>query len=250
MIKYIVSDISHFCNVSLPKCSPIEKSSINYYDFTFVTNGSMSYTADGRTYILEKNDAIFLPPGTERSRQESNCAVSYVSFNFTTAPGYDFSFDKYMKNCITRDIKTLISVFPQSHMMQHYHSKEKLAGILNYILLELSDTMGFSPNNEHILKIIRYIDDNITSPITLSRVCKEINLSKEYTSAIFKKSMGCTLTDYINERKIRLAKDLITNRVMSLKDVSEYLGYSNYNYFSRLFKRYFDISPMALRSRK
>lgn len=250
MIKYIVEDISHYCNVSLDKCSAMRESRINYYDFTFVTGGSMTYAANGETYVLNKNDAVFLKPGTIRSRHESKGAVSYVSFNFTASSECVFPFDNYMKNCITHDIKKIISVFPQSHMMQYYHSKEKIANILNYILLELSDTAGLLANNEHISKIVRYVDENITSPITLRHVCEEINLSREYTSALFKKNMGRPLTDYINERKIRLAKDLITNRGMSLKDVSEYLGYSNYNYFSRLFKRYFDISPMALKSRK
>jgi len=74
-------------------------------------------------------------------------------------------------------------------------------------------------------------------------------LSKEYTSYIFKKEIGKTLTDYVNERKMLLAQELIRNGEMSLTDIAVYLGFENYNYFSRLFKRYVEISPLMFKKR-
>ena len=59
--------------------------------------------------------------------------------------------------------------------------------------------------------------------------------------------MGKTLTDYVNERKMLLAKELILNGEMSLTDISTYLGFDNYNYFSRLFKQYLGITPISLK---
>ena len=72
-----------------------------------------------------------------------------------------------------------------------------------------------------------------------------MNLSREYTSYIFKKEMGNTLTAYVNERKLLLAKELITDGAMNLTDIASYLGYENYNYFSRSFIKYLDITPIA-----
>ena len=59
--------------------------------------------------------------------------------------------------------------------------------------------------------------------------------------------MGKTLTDYVNERKMLLTKELILNGEMSLTDISTYLGFDNYNYFSRLFKQYLGITPISLK---
>ena len=62
MEYYLVSEILHYCNVTLKKCGRIPLNPIDYYDFTFVLEGRMVYYADGQRIVLEKNDAIFLPP--------------------------------------------------------------------------------------------------------------------------------------------------------------------------------------------
>ncbi len=250
MIDYIVKNVSHYCNVRLDKCSAIPSFPISYYDFTFVLSGSMTYLCDGKVCVLNKNDAVFIPPGSVRERKEGDKPVHFVSFNFTANDGQSLMFEPHIKNCITPDIRKLVSVFSPSHLTQHYHSKEKVANILNYILLELNDAKNLDSKNEHIMRIIRYIDEHITENITLTSISKEINLSREYISNKFKKEMNTTLTEYINKRKMLLAKDLISRNNMGLKDVAEYMGYKNYNYFSRLFKKYYDITPVGLKNKK
>ena len=105
------------------------------------------------------------------------------------------------------------------------------------------DAITLKSANPHVLKIVRYIDEHITENMSLKSVSNEIGLTKEYTSSIFKKHTNKTLTSYINERKMLLAKELLLRNEMSLGDLSTYLGYENYNYFSRLFKRHFDVTP-------
>ena len=247
MNQYIVKDVLHYCNVSLDKCSAIAERKIDYYDFTFVLGGSMTYTADGETLVLNKNDAIFLKPGTVRSRIGGNEPVKFVSFNFTAMPDTKLDLDNFLPNCITTDIKKIISAFPQSHLSAYYHSKEKVANFLNFILFELIDVVSLKSSNRYVLKIAKYIGEHITEKMTLKSISDEIGLTKEYTAHIFKKETQMTLTNYINERKMLLAKELIITNEMSLSDLSAYLGYENYNYFSRLFKRHFDITPMNLK---
>ena len=250
MEKYLVSEVLHFCNVSLNKCSYMPPRTIDYYDLTFVISGSMTYVADNEIFVLKKNDAIFLKPGTLRERYEGNEPVKYVSFNFKAMPNVELEFDKYLPNCISSDIKKIVSAFPQSHLSPYYHSKEKVGCILNYILFELLDVVSLKSNNPYVLKVTRYVGEHITEKMSLQSISGVIGLSKEYTANIFKKEVGKTLTDYINERKMLLAKELITRNEMKLTDVASYLGYDNYNYFSRLFKRYFDFSPIELKAKK
>lgn len=121
--------------------------------------------------------------------------------------------------------------------------------MLNFILFELIDVTSLKSSNPYVLKIAKYIGEHITEKMTLQSISQEIGLTKEYTANIFKKEMKITLTNYINERKMLLAKDLIISNEMSLGDLSAYLGYENYNYFSRLFKRYFGITPTNLKSK-
>ena len=249
MQYYLVKDVSHYCNVGLKQCGEMFRHTIPYYDFTFVLEGTMVYYANDKKIILQKNDAIFLPPGTVRSREEWEGLVRFVSFNFTVLEGVEFSFPHYMQGCITQNIRKLVSQYPPSHLSSFYHAKEKCVSMLNYILFELLDAAAIQCDNEHVIKMLYYIEEHITEDLRLQTISAQMNLSKEYTSYIFKKETGKTLTDYVNERKLLLARELIQGGEMSLTDIAAYLGYENYNYFSRLFKRYMEISPVMFKKR-
>lgn len=245
----IVKEIKHYCNIYVENCTEINLRRVDYYDLTFVLEGEITFIEDGKTYTIGKNDAILLSPHKLHQRLSGDIPVKYVSFNFTVNPESGFFLDTCMRGVISAEIKKLVGAFPHSHISAHYKSSEKAASILNYILHDLSDSAAPRCNNEHIEKIIRYIDENITEKMSLALISKKINLSREYTSAVFKKETGKTLTDYINERKMHFAKELISGGEMSLLQVAAYVGYSDYTYFSRLFKKYFDITPMELKKK-
>ena len=246
---YLVEDIFHYCNVSLKKCGAIPKHRISYYDFTFVLEGEMVYYADGERIRLQRNDAIFLPPGTMRSREEGTAGVRFVSFNFTALNEVEVPLAKYMRGRVTQNIRRIVSGYPPSHLSAFYHAKEKCVNMLNYILYELLDVSAIKCDNDHVVRMLYYIEEHITEDLRLQTISAQMNLSKEYTSYIFKKETGKTLTDYVNERKLLLAKNLIVSGEMSLADIASYLGFENYNYFSRLFKRYMNSTPIMLKKR-
>ena len=152
-----------------------------------------------------------------------------------------------MPGCMTEDLRRLISAFPQSHLSGNDASREKAASILNFILCELLDHAAAESANPHVLKIIRHINAHVTRKMSLQEISKEMGLSKEYVAALFKKETGKTMTWYINERKLLLARQLLQSGEISLGNVALHVGYDNYSYFSRLFKRYFGISPADMR---
>ena len=97
------------------------------------------------------------------------------------------------------------------------------------------------------MKIERFIEENITKKITLDMICKRFHFTKEYLSYLFKKNTGKTLIGYVNERKMRIAKDMIQYGEIPLNEIAERLGYSNYSYFSRLFSKQFNAPPHKFR---
>lgn len=249
MNAYIVRDILHYCNISVDRCSQIAKKSISCYDLTFVLKGSMMYVANGEKYVLCENDAILLPPGTVRQRFEGTRKVQYVSFNFKIFPDSEVALPLFMEGAVNQDIRTLMGMFSQRHLSPHYNSKEKLCNILNYILYELMNAVELKSNDPHVIKIQRFIDDNIFGRITLDMIAQNVHLSKEYVTYLFKKNVGMTVIDYVNEKKMILAKNMIQTGEMSLKDVAENLGYENYGYFSKVFKRHFNASPIKFKKK-
>lgn len=249
MTSYPVAELTHFCNISVKKCTKIPESKINFYDFTFVLEGSMTYTVDGKRIVLNKNDAIFLRPGTVTARDSGTCPVAYTSFNFLPHPDITFPFSEYMPRCINENIRKLVHIFPGAHRVGVPYAQEKCTNMLNYILFELLGASTASTDNVHIAQILKTIDAQITGKVSLQSISSTMNLSKEYLSALFKKEMGKTLTAYINERKLLLARDYIIAGEIPLSEIAVQLGFDNYNYFSRLFKRQFEMTPMAYKKK-
>lgn len=247
MRAYIVKELLHYCNVNLRRSSKIVKAPIDYYDFTFVLKGAMTYVVDGKTYVISENDAIFIKPGSLRERIPMNTPAKYVSYNFTAYGDAALPKQVYLKNIINHDIRNMVSIFSASHLSDIYASREKAMNLLNYILLEIKDIIDLESNNKHIIGIIKYINEHIAEKISLSSISEHLNLSREYTSHIFKKETGKTVTDYINERKLMIAKEMVLSTNYPLTYISERLGYENYSYFSKVFKNQFDTTPRILR---
>lgn len=249
MQYYLVKDIIWYHNADMTGCYGLPPKKNNYYNFTFVLEGTMVYYADGVKIVLHKNDAIFLKPGTIRARDEGAAPTRYVCFSFHASDHFDteFSFPTYMPQCITENIRKMVSLYLPTRLNTLFYSKEKCILLLNQILYELLTASVLKCKNDHVMKILNYIEEHITETLTLTTLSAYVNLSKEYTSYIFKKETGKTLTTYVNERKLLFAKELILNEKMSLQDTAAYLGFENYNYFSTLFKRYMNTTPVTLK---
>lgn len=247
MQSNFIEQLTHYCNIAVSSCSRLSEALIDFYDFTFMLNGSMTYYADGRKIVLEKGDAIFLKPNTLCSREQGTTPVHYVSFNFITGPEVEFPFDMHIKKCITTDIKKIVSAFPLNHLSPKFYSKEKCQNILNFILLELLSMETANCNNNHVLRILKYIDEHLTEKLSLSSIAEIMHLSKEYISGIFSNETGKQLTYYINEQKSLLAKEIIINNEMTLSSIPQYLGFESYDYFSKTFKKHIGIPPSKLK---
>lgn len=247
MNNYIVSKLISFYNNSANECYPLAPYTITFYDLTILLEGKMTYIIDGKDYSIKKNDAVFIRPGMTCKRLFNDSPVKFISFNFLINPDVSLPFDIVIKGCINSMTKNLLSLYPAAQRARAFHSYEKLTNILNCILFELIDLTNLKSDNEHIVKIYKYINDNIDKKITLSSISRELHLSREYIARIFKEETKNTVTNYITEQKMILAKELISSQNMSLATVASHLGYENYHYFSRVFKKHFKITPTVFK---
>lgn len=103
-------------------------------------------------------------------------------------------------------------------------------------------------SNKVIYEVISYIDQNYLSNISLSDLAERFYLSKEHLSRLFKKETGQNLFTYIMDLKLKESKRLLKTTDMTLDDIAYHLGFSNGNYFSKVFKKNCDMSPSEYRS--
>ena len=88
-----------------------------------------------------------------------------------------------------------------------------------------------------------YIKANYSKSITLEDVAREISISPQYLSKLFKEETGENFIDYLTGIRIRIAKSLLEGEDMSIKEICYSIGYSDPNYFSRIFKKIVGTTP-------
>ena len=88
-----------------------------------------------------------------------------------------------------------------------------------------------------------YIMERYNKDISLDDVSREVDISPYYFSKLFKEETGENFIEYLTSIRINKAKQLITGSDMSMKEICTEVGYSDPNYFSRIFKKNVGVTP-------
>lgn len=103
------------------------------------------------------------------------------------------------------------------------------------------------------IKLFRAIDEYITSHlnenITVPILCKEFNISRTRLYALCNQYISGGIASYVKTKRLLKAKELLETTDITVKDVSLKVGFSDYNYFLKAFKKHFGISTKLLRKK-
>lgn len=98
-----------------------------------------------------------------------------------------------------------------------------------------------------IQKAIACIDSDLTADLSLNRLAGLQNLSASYLSSLFKKETGVTLTEYVNKKRIKYAKQLLATTKIQVQTAAQHCGIDDVHYFTKLFKKYTGKTPKEYR---
>jgi len=96
---------------------------------------------------------------------------------------------------------------------------------------------------------IRYIHENYYRPISLARAAREANFSEYYFARYFKKTMGSTFKEYLENIRINKAKRFLRNTEASVTEIAISNGFNSINSFERAFKKKTGETPLVYRRR-
>ena len=98
-----------------------------------------------------------------------------------------------------------------------------------------------------IQQAVRFINDNYRTDIRLAASAREAGMSPSHFSRIFKKVMGLSYQDYLNNQRITKAKNLLRTSVRSVTEIAVSLGFADQTGFGRIFKKLTGHTPSAFR---
>ena len=94
-----------------------------------------------------------------------------------------------------------------------------------------------------------YVDMKMYERISVQSIAEALGVSPNHLSALFKKSEGITLTEFIHQKRLDRSRELLRYSTMSISEISEQLMFSSQSHFCRLFREAFDQTPSEYRKR-
>lgn len=157
------------------------------------------------------------------------------------------------------EIKKLIGDLPidTKEAEKHYMNNtpfdyDKVKGISSlaimltkYIIFE---NMLKPSYNKSLSSAIAYIDSHLDEKITIESLADGINICKSTLYKDFRKEYDCTVSEYINKKRIEKSTHYLIHTGMSMEDISQTVGFSSASYYSKQFKKQKGMSPLKYRS--
>jgi YesN/AraC family two-component response regulator len=143
----------------------------------------------------------------------------------------------------------------KNKIIEAVKSKESIVQLRQWFLSAVNDvithmTQTSESSIDYIVRAQKYIERHYPSKLTLEQVAEQVHVSPVYFSSAFKKKFGINFTDYINDVRINAAKNILLNPNIRVKDIYHKIGYSDYSYFCRVFKKKTGVSPLKYRTQK
>lgn len=101
--------------------------------------------------------------------------------------------------------------------------------------------------DNRIAKTVLYIRKHLNEAIELEKLAEISCLSKDHFIRLFKKELGTTPLQYINQKKIEKAQLLLTTEELAVKEIAFQLAFDDYSYFNRLLKKTTGVTPQEYR---
>lgn len=143
-----------------------------------------------------------------------------------------------LSSTYAQKIETLTSLDSAKNLMKEMVRKYGLL-VKNYSLKNYSLL---------VRKVITRIDSDLAADQSLNAHAQLLNVSPSYLSTLFHKETGRTLTEYVNHKRIEFSIFLLNTTNMQIQLISQHCGFSDINYFIKIFKKYIGKTPTEYRN--
>lgn len=124
------------------------------------------------------------------------------------------------------------------------------------ILAVLSSHRLFTPTEKNLDKrvegikaVLTYIRENYKEKIYIQDLAAQVHMNEQYFCRFFKKSIGRSPMEYLNEYRIKQAMELLKETDLPVMEVCLECGYNNLGNFLRAFKKYTETTPLKYRNK-
>lgn len=158
-----------------------------------------------------------------------------LSFAYRTAGDYT---EQYMS-----DYDQLAGVFGNVSEMC-----DELYGLIESSFVPAGAEAADSRGEETFRQIVRYVNEHFQSDVSIQDISKKFYIHPNYVSHLFKKELRVNFTKYLTGIRMERACELLRGTSLTVSEIAEQVGYHDYFYFAKLFKKQTGKTPTAYRN--
>ena len=269
--------------VSYQKLSEYESGSFMWHwhpeiEITYVQKGTMCYKVNHMVYHLKEGDIVFNNSGALHSgtmENQKDCAYIPVTFDSRLIYGFFQSTvnSKYVDPVIQDSMLPAICIDQsepwhkpfREYLLRIIDLDEKKPDfyelditiclqsmwrlLLEHITYEPQASRENSLEYDRIKKILSYIEENYQNKITLNDIAGHIHLCESECTRLFKRHMNTTLFAFLQEYRIERSLEFLQDD-QPLSAVADKAGFSDPNYYSKVFAKIKGCSPREYRNHR
>lgn len=229
------------------------------YLFQYTLGGSGTLEVDGRRYTLTDGQGFFIHMPREGryyfdpERNEAPWHFIYIIFQGQGIKEYyDYVQSKVGSVMeLSRDassVRALTRIFDMANnsKIEDFFTGERLA--FDFLCKLCKDcTPQITSYSDTVRKALQIIKDEFVTIGGIAEVADRLNITQYHFSRIFSGQMGMTPMEFLTRQRLEKAIDLLSRTQLPIEDVARQCGFSTGNYFCKVFRRYFGVSPLKYR---
>ena len=180
---------------------------------------------------------------------QNNAIIGYIMFGQITDikdkdAVYNFVDNLCQKYPLSVTIPNKLKKIKYKSSKQIIATSKILDACTSYIMLK---EMIKAQNEQLIEMISNYVDIHMHERIYVEDICRALDISRTQLYEETKQYTNGGIASFIKIKRLNKAKELVTGTSMSVSEISDKTGFSDYNYFLRVFKKHYGISPKKMR---
>lgn len=241
----------------------------DFTEITYILSGKGQYFVEGNTYDVQAGDLILCNAGVHHRNIVTNPKeptveffVGFTDYHFRDMPKnqivlkencYLMHTDTELRQNLSKHCYAMLAENEANQVGKYFMLKAHLIQFLLLLLRQeaepqpMQDGYNFDTHYKSyaVNQIVDYLDSHYNEKISLDRIAQNMYLSPVYVSKIFKEETGESPINYLIKIRLEKAKDMLcTPHPESIKKIANDVGYEDAYHFSKLFKKYYGVSPL------
>lgn len=232
----------------------------NHMELFFIVGGKGQFLIEDQLHPVDVNNLVIINPNVVHTEVSLNAQpLEYIVLGIEgfelaasdTSNGQFNILDHFESVEISGCLRNILREMEQKNtgyedVCQAYMEILIIRLMRSTTLAVPAQTQSVSANRQ-CAAVRRHIDQHFKEALTLEQLAEECHMNKFYLSHTFKREYGISPINYMISRRIEESKYLLAETDLSMTQIAQLLGFSSLSYFSQVFRRTQNTSPMEYR---